>query len=163
MTVPRLVWLYVVFSLAPRVVQSYLFNLSGSAARCFNLYRVAVRAVCYICFSYIFTVVYSFKLHSLIILSHINRVFNTIPRQDLNLPNHLYPIDSNPGIALSPLLFLNLFFSTCYFPTFWCANPHTPPPMVPIKVLYFLGRSHHRLPVCQIKLLRRMKRHHLHQ
>ena len=47
MTVPRLVWLCVVFSLAPRVVQSYLFNLSGSAARCFNLYRVAVQAVCY--------------------------------------------------------------------------------------------------------------------
>ena len=47
MTVPRLVWLCVVFLLAPRVVQSYLFNLSGSAARCFNLYRVAVQAVCY--------------------------------------------------------------------------------------------------------------------
>ena len=46
-TAPLFVWLYVVISLAPRVVQSYLFNLSGSAARCFNLYRVAVRAVCY--------------------------------------------------------------------------------------------------------------------
>ena len=47
MTVPLFVWLYVVFSLAPRIVQSYLFNLSGSAARCFNLYRFAVRAVRY--------------------------------------------------------------------------------------------------------------------
>ena len=51
MTVPRLVWLYVVFSLAPRVVQSYLFNLSGSAARCFNLYRVAVRCFNLYCFA----------------------------------------------------------------------------------------------------------------
>ena len=46
-TAPLFVWLYVVISLAPRVVQSYLFSLSGFAARCFNLSRFAVRAVCY--------------------------------------------------------------------------------------------------------------------
>ena len=37
-TVPLLIWLYVVISLAPRVVQSYLFNLSGFAVHVVSIF-----------------------------------------------------------------------------------------------------------------------------